>query len=520
MNEYLIWTIVITVCLFILIAIRFLGAKKTSYKLSSIEEFYENNSLKRVYFIDKENRKQGVDKFFYRNQTINKEQQWVNDQLEGESKVYYSNGKIYIHSSYHSNELNGDFKVYDKNGALIQHQLYDRGSLKMIIKDLKTTKNKVESSQNFVSSPLMDERTNKEFHAKKSVYLKIKDSEETKDAERNKKGVWSGLNKMVKIVSGIQASRNRKSALTIKKSCEEYFVGAQDITDRIRKKLNLKINEFGKYRLESLHATTGRFLGILKDMKRENLIKEYEILNNIGINTESLRNMERLDMEVSTALRSSATVSVLGAAAAMGTPALVSSTIGAFATASTGTAISTLSGAAATNATLAWLGGGSLAAGGGGVAAGATILSGITIGATAGVGVAAAGIIASTYYSKKLTEAKEFQKNVESYVADMEALWGILEGINKRTDELNHVTRIIEDRLRSEMDYLEPLAVDYLTDNAYYISIFQRAGLLAKSMSDLAQTPLLDESGNTSIASTQIIQDTYKVLNTKLINHG
>ncbi|WP_207346048.1 hypothetical protein [Arthrobacter sp. E3] len=46
-----------------------------------------------------------------------------------------------------------------------------------------------------------------------------------------------------------------------------------------------------------------------------------------------------------------------------------------FGTASTGTAISTLSGAAATNATLAWLGGGALAAGGGGTAAGTALLA-------------------------------------------------------------------------------------------------------------------------------------------------
>ncbi|MEZ7004623.1 hypothetical protein [Streptomyces sp. AD55] len=51
--------------------------------------------------------------------------------------------------------------------------------------------------------------------------------------------------------------------------------------------------------------------------------------------------------------------------------------VGAFATASTGTAISGLSGAAASSATLAWLGGGSLAAGGGGMAAGTAVLAAV-----------------------------------------------------------------------------------------------------------------------------------------------
>ena len=48
--------------------------------------------------------------------------------------------------------------------------------------------------------------------------------------------------------------------------------------------------------------------------------------------------------------------------------------VGALGTASTGTAISTLSGAAASNATLAWLGGGALAAGGGGIVVGTAVL--------------------------------------------------------------------------------------------------------------------------------------------------
>ena len=51
--------------------------------------------------------------------------------------------------------------------------------------------------------------------------------------------------------------------------------------------------------------------------------------------------------------------------------------VGLFATAGTGTAISSLSGVAATNATLAWLGGGTLASGGLGMAGGMWVLGGI-----------------------------------------------------------------------------------------------------------------------------------------------
>ncbi len=65
----------------------------------------------------------------------------------------------------------------------------------------------------------------------------------------------------------------------------------------------------------------------------------------------------------------------VGLSTALGTWALV----GTLGSASTGTAIATLSGAAATNATLAWLGGGALAAGGGGMVVGALVLGGVVL---------------------------------------------------------------------------------------------------------------------------------------------
>ncbi|MEV6122502.1 hypothetical protein AB0M23_18575 [Streptomyces sp. NPDC052077] len=67
----------------------------------------------------------------------------------------------------------------------------------------------------------------------------------------------------------------------------------------------------------------------------------------------------------------------VGAGVGAGVGAATYMAVGAFATASTGTAISGLSGAAASSATLAWLGGGSLAAGGGGMAAGTVVLAAV-----------------------------------------------------------------------------------------------------------------------------------------------
>lgn len=94
-----------------------------------------------------------------------------------------------------------------------------------------------------------------------------------------------------------------------------------------------------------------------------------------------------------------ATGSALGALAGVGTLAAIS----AWGTASTGTAIASLSGAAATNASLAFLGGGSIAAGGGGVALGSAILTG-GVAVVAIAGTAAVMIVYQCYDEHQETE--------------------------------------------------------------------------------------------------------------------
>lgn len=81
----------------------------------------------------------------------------------------------------------------------------------------------------------------------------------------------------------------------------------------------------------------------------------------------------------------------LGTAGGFAASGATTAAVMALGTASTGTAISSLSGAAATNATLAALGGGSLATGGGGMALGASILGAATL----GVGLLVGGLIFS-----------------------------------------------------------------------------------------------------------------------------
>lgn len=149
-----------------------------------------------------------------------------------------------------------------------------------------------------------------------------------------------------------------------------------------------------------------------KESKRIVITKQEEIaiLKEIGVIDSDL-SMKEASSEIHTAqvelsqisdgLQSVAAGSLAGVAAGGGAYLGV----GSLATASTGTAISGLSGAAATNATLAWLGGGSLASGGFGMAGGTLVLGGLVVGPLLAIG--------GSVFAAKAAEAKD--KAIDSY---------------------------------------------------------------------------------------------------------
>lgn len=106
--------------------------------------------------------------------------------------------------------------------------------------------------------------------------------------------------------------------------------------------------------------------------------------------------------------------------------------VGQFAAASTGTAINTLSGAAATNATLAWLGGGSIAAGGGGIAAGAAVLGGLI----AIPALAVMGIFNHLSVNKQIKQIKEKEYEAFEMIDLMKKNLLAFDLIEKRSNEI------------------------------------------------------------------------------------
>lgn len=329
-------------------------------------------------------------------------------------------------------------------------------------------------------------------------------------------GFFSTINKGLKTITGIQAYQDRKEANRLKDEADYLRAEIEEENEILKTKVNRVLQDFGKVRCVALQSTVGPFIQQLSLMKQKVKDKEYEITEAIDMPEDYISELINIEMNASNALKAAGAAGSVAAVALAGVPSAVTTVVGAFASASTGTAISTLSGAAATNATLAWLGGGSIAAGGGGMAAGTAILTTATY-ATAGVfALAASGIIASTFYSKKLTEAEQYNSEVQVWASRMRGAFVLMEGIISRCEELKHVTIELQKRIEDQLQLLYPLVPCFDTNDEYFLMAFKNTGLLVKSMSELCQVPVIDQNGKASEDSKIMITKVSHVLNKNL----
>lgn len=326
-------------------------------------------------------------------------------------------------------------------------------------------------------------------------------------------GIITGF---LKKISGVQAFEDRNKAKTAKEEADSLLEELNKENEKRRTEANQILADFGRTRLEALKTTVGVFLKYIEILGHNYKEKEYDILNQIDIKQEQIKELKSIEMNASNALGTLAASGTLATAALTGVPSAVTWGVGAFATASTGTAISSLSGAAATNATLAWLGGGSIAAGGGGMAAGATVLAGITYASMGVLALASAGLISSAYYSKKYTEATKYLESVKEYQSKLKLGWELMNGINQRARELKSLTLELQGRIEDALLYLEPLVYDFQNEDEYYLHTFQNSAIMVKAMSELSQIPIMDEEGNLNKDTSMIISKTQKILNKNL----
>lgn len=229
-------------------------------------------------------------------------------------------------------------------------------------------------------------------------------------------------------------------------------------------------------------------------VRHEKQVRESERLLVEGVDAQSnqVPGLGHLEVDAVAWIGGAIGSSVAWAGTASGVGALA----GAIGTASTGTAISALSGVAAENALLAWLGGGSIAAGGGGVALGGMALNFVTMGPALLVG----GLVAKGQGSKELTKAKDDEAKIAIAIAEMDVMDARLAAVDARAEELQSVLSDLRTRAVSALDLLESEPFD----PPNHAGRFQRALNLVVAVKDVATAPVIDDSGDLTEQSANL----------------
>lgn len=264
------------------------------------------------------------------------------------------------------------------------------------------------------------------------------------------------------------------------KSVEEIFETTQDLA-----------GEYGELQIQIKLQTIQRFVAFIEHIGRKASRNDMSFLKGLeGISPQQIQEYKTVTLEAERFAKGG--FKAVGAAYAAGQGTVV--LVGLFGTASTGAAISGLSGAAAWNATLAWFGGGSLAAGGGGMALGTMVLGGIAVAPALMIG----GFVFAGQGEKALTEARSYEAKANTEIAQLDALEHFFRLIQRRITELKSLVEILNSKAIDGLVKLESKPFVCYRDAAE----FQQVALLIKALSEIMKTPVLDAEGNLNPNST------------------
>lgn len=164
--------------------------------------------------------------------------------------------------------------------------------------------------------------------------------------------------------------------------------------------------------------------------------------------------------------------------------------------ASTGTAISTLSGAAATNATLAFFGGGSLAAGGLGVAGGTAVLGGLV----AGPALLMMGTYVGLKAGKSLENAKAASAEATKNCEELENGTFQCISIRRRTYMFYSLLARLDAQFTPVLFKMKHIIETEGVDYSKYLldskKVIAQAASLAGSIKAIIDVPILSEDGS------------------------
>jgi hypothetical protein len=279
------------------------------------------------------------------------------------------------------------------------------------------------------------------------------------------------------VVKGVGAINDFDDAKNIGESAERRQKKAETEIEEQRKKTNADFEKLGQIKLSVFTVQIRHLVQAIKNSGKGAQSKLRQFDQSFSI--ENLNEMEAMVLNSLRIENGIASGTVTGVLAGLG----AYSGVGALAAASTGTAISGLSGVAATNATLAWLGGGSLATGGFGMAGGALALGGIVLGPALAIG----GFMLASKAEEALTQARKYEADVDIAIEKIKTSKIILEALSANAKEM--ATALIETARR-----FDAIKVNDNNNQA----AFEQMCMLGKGLKAIADTPIMEQDGTAS----------------------
>ena len=297
----------------------------------------------------------------------------------------------------------------------------------------------------------------------------------------------------VGIGKGVKAGIDNSKANTINKEAQASVEEATNILNKQREACGKALRVLGEEKMFVLNSSINDFLNAFTQIKNVDFTESegLEELRKFHIDEKEfveLKNMVNFAANVAGGVAAGSAGGALTALGAWGAAQ-------ALASASTGTAIAALHGAAATNATLAFFGGGSLAAGGLGMAGGMAVLGGLV----AGPALLVVGFVVDSAASKKLNEALSHQEEAKRMTEELNTASMQCEAIRRRTYMFyNLLARMdarflpmiykMEDIIRTEGD-------DYRLYSPDSKKVIASCASIAVTIKSILDTPLLTDDG-------------------------
>lgn len=316
------------------------------------------------------------------------------------------------------------------------------------------------------------------------------------------------------IVKGVSAAYKNAEAEGIQSDAEQLEKICREELEGTKKATTKCIKKLGKTKLKIACREIRNFVDTFSKIKNIDLTdcKNLEEWKNVEFSDQDLKELQVLSKEAYDLVNGG--LSGLGAAALVGIGAYKGVT--AFALASTGTAISSLSGAAGVNATLAWFGGGAIAAGGLGMAGGTLILGGLISGPM----LLAAGGVMEAKANKNLdtarinfAQAKQYCAEVKLAVSAMGVIAQTAAAMNNQLVQMDRELAAYIRKMRSILD---------VNDHWEQMDMQEKKVILlcveyAQAVKQLLDLPLLGEDGLVSRQAKEAFGSSGKITQAGLL---